>query len=97
MGTIQRKTLEEISSVWRGTCTSPLWARTCLHRSPNLIGDGLNALLTGALTRFNAQFASRRGGPLLRHLENEDEDESFDVNRDEEDAKGVPLLNLEIR
>jgi hypothetical protein len=78
--------LHESSLVWTG-------ARTCLHRSPNLIGDGLNALLAGALTRFNVQFASRGRRPLPQ-VENEVENESFGIN--EEDAKGIPLFNLEV-
>jgi hypothetical protein len=78
---------------WHESCLVWMGARTCLHRPPNIIGDGLNALLTGVLRRFNDQLASHRG---RSPLENEDEDDSFDINRDEEDAKGVPLLNLEV-
>jgi hypothetical protein len=58
--------------------------RACLHRSPNIMGDGLNALLAGALDRFNAQIASRR-----KQSPPENEDDG-----DEEDARDVLLLNL---
>lgn len=87
--------LHESSLVWTG-------GRACLHRSPNIMGDGLTALLTGALHRFNAQLASRRGqSPPENEGQSspEDEGQSPPENEgggDEEDARNMPILSLEV-
>ena len=64
--------------------------RSCLHQSPNILGDGLTALF-GALRRFKDQLAARRGESSL---ESEDTDKMD--NRGEEDVRNVPLLSLEV-
>jgi hypothetical protein len=80
------------SLAWNLHESSLVWTegRACSHQSPNILGDGLTTLVNGALSRFKAQLAARRGESSLGS-------EGYKrVDRDEEDVRNVPFLSLEV-
>jgi hypothetical protein len=84
-------TLHESSLVRTG-------GRTCSHRSPNMMGDGLTALLGGAVDRFNAQLAQRGQSPAENKGQSPAENggQSPEDGGVEEDVRNIPLLSLEV-